>query len=107
MGRGLVVANDGTVPVEMSNPGILVSPIDQAGSFTEHIYLYGPYDRGGHKEVWGGVKIDDLPFDGNVTGGVTLNPSQKAVIWIEFTFEGAETIEEAWITITINHRITV
>ncbi|RLI28623.1 hypothetical protein DRO58_01755 [Candidatus Bathyarchaeota archaeon] len=98
---GLIIANEGTIPVEMGEPGIYIRPLDQSESFNVEIYLYGPYDRGGHTEVWGGVKMEDLPFEGNVTGSIILNPSQKAVVWIEFTFEGDEVIDEARIIITI------
>jgi len=98
---GLIIANEGTIPAEISEPDIYIWPTDQSGGFNVETYLYGPYDRGEHTEVWGGVKMEDLPFEGNVTGSITLNPSQKAVIWIEFTFEGDEVIDEACIIITI------
>ena len=105
---GLLVANDGTVPVKILNPQVLIKPIDLSGNFTVNIYLYGPYSRGDHIEVWGEVDMEDLPFSGSVET-VALNPSQKAVIWIEFIFNGDEevTIEEVQIIVTIRHEIDV
>ncbi len=50
-------------------------------------YFYGPYEQGGHTEVWGYVTINDLPFiPYEDAGTITLDSGKTAVIWIEFTF---------------------
>ena len=105
---GILVANDGTVPVKILNPQVLITPRDLSENFTVNTYLYGPYSRGDHIKIWDEVNMEDLPFNGSVET-VALNPSQKAVIWIKFTFNGDNeiNIEKVWIDIMIRHGVNI
>jgi len=95
---GILIQNDGTIPTSVKEPMIEVVGAD----FTINIYYYGPYDGGNFKEVWGGVKMEDLPFGNSKEAGkITLEPNQKAVIWIEFSYEKSALIDETTIHITI------
>ena len=103
---GLLIQNVGTVPTRVLAPAIAIEAIDGAptGGFEVKEFFYGPYDRGDHKEVWGGVKINDLPFsEWKGPGEVVLWPNQKAVIWVELRYEGELAIDQAIIRITIRH----
>lgn len=91
---GLVMQNQGPLPGKMKPPEYSYDPSDTWGNYFETTeYFYGPYPENtgfGNLEVWGKVKIDEqlLP-DGTVTFTTpstptpfTLNPTEKAVIWI-------------------------
>lgn len=101
---GLIIQNDGTVPTSVEEPNIQINH-NQEG-FTIKTYFYGPYERGEHIEVWGGVKIDDLPFE-PWEDAVNLNPGQKAVIWIEFECISKEELNIVEIQITIDYDLAV
>ncbi|MEM2442973.1 MAG: hypothetical protein QXH97_05910 [Candidatus Bathyarchaeia archaeon] len=76
-------------------------------NFTINIYYYGPYDRGDFGEVWGGVKMEDLPFGNSKEAGkIILEPNQKAVIWIEFSYKKSALIDETTIYITIQYNVS-
>jgi len=91
---GLVMQNQGPLPGKMKSPEYSFDPSDSWGNYfetTEYFYGVYPEDTGfGELEVWGKVKIDDqLLSDGNVDFATpstptpfTLNPTEKAVIWI-------------------------
>lgn len=91
---GLVMQNQGTLPGKIKPP--IYSFEDEYG-FAEYFetseYFYGPYPENtgfGTLEVWGMVEIDkNLKSDGTVTFTTTstptpftLDPTEKAVIWI-------------------------
>ena len=91
---GLVMQNQGPLPGKMKPPEYSYDPSDTWGNYFETTeYFYGPYPENtgfGTLEVWGRAKIDEylLP-DGTVTfitpsvpTPFTLNPTEKAVIWI-------------------------
>lgn len=91
---GLVMQNQGTLPGKIKSPEYIFEDSDGFEDYFETAeYFYGPYPENtgfGTLEVWGKVKIDEqlLP-DGNVTfttpstpTSFTLNPTEKAVIWI-------------------------
>jgi len=91
---GLVMQNQGPLPGKMKPPEYSYDPSDTWGNYFETTeYFYGPYPENtgfGTLEVWGRAKIDEylLP-DGTVTFTTpsvptpfTLNPTEKAVIWI-------------------------
>jgi len=102
---GLIIHNDGTVPTRVEQPTIEIVGAD-IQEFTINTYFYGPYSRGDHTEVWGGVKIDDLPFNGwKGAGEVILEPCQKSVIWMEIKYEGEQNVTEATTYITIKYSI--
>jgi len=100
---GLLIQNVGTVPTRVEAPIVSIEGASVDG-FEVEAFFYGPYDRGDHKEVWGGVKIDDLPFEGfKGPGEVVLWPDQKAVIWIKLEYELDFTADQAVISITIQY----
>jgi len=105
---GLLVVNDGTIPVKILSPQVLIKPIDLNGNFTVNIYLYGPYSSRDYVEAWDGIDAKNLSLEGSVKT-VTLKPSQKAVIWIKFTFNGDNeiNIEEVRIHIMIRHGVNI
>jgi hypothetical protein len=91
---GLVMQNQGPLPGKMKPPEYSYDPSDTWGNYFETTeYFYGPYPENtgfGTLEVWSKVKIDeDLLPDGTATFTTpsvptpfTLNPTEKAVIWI-------------------------
>jgi len=109
---GLVIHNDGTVPTSVEQPLIMfigVNGFEQ--NFTIKAYFYGPYERGGHTEVWKHVTMDDLPFSGwKSPGEIILNPGQTAVVWIEFKFSYTDSdlvINPVQIDITIQYDLAI
>ncbi|MEM4652931.1 MAG: hypothetical protein QW535_02365 [Candidatus Nezhaarchaeales archaeon] len=103
---GLVIQNLGSVPTSVDSPliGINGVEVEHFDVIDVKTYFYGPYDRGDFTAVWGGVKIDDLPFEGSKNPGeVVLMPNQKAVIWIELEYYQESLIDEAVIGITIRY----
>jgi len=103
---GILIQNEGTTPTSVEQPIIEVIGAN-IQDFTINIYYYGPYDRGNFKEVWGGVKMEDLPFKNwKEAGKIILEPNQKAVIWIEFSYENSAVIGETTIYITIQYNIS-
>ena len=108
---GLLIHNDGTVPTSVDEPIIQIIGADNyQQNFIINTYFYGPFERGGHTEVWGRVKMDDLPFTPWKDAGIILNPSQKAVIWIEFEFDSADqelVIDMVEIQIEIQYSLAV
>jgi len=91
---GLVMQNQGTLSGKIKAPVYSFEPSDGWGDYFEtKEYFYGPYPENtgfGTLEVWGKVEIDkQLKKDGTVTFTTpstptpfTLNPTEKAVIWI-------------------------
>ena len=91
---GLVIQNEGTLPGKIKPPEYAFDPSDSWGNYFETTeYFYGPYPENtgfGRLEVWGETKIDEqLKSDGTVTFTTpstptpfTINPTEKAVIWI-------------------------
>lgn len=91
---GLVMQNQGTLPGKIKPPEYSFDPSDSWGNYFETTeYFYGPYPENtgfGTLEVWGRVRIDELLNpDGTVNFTTpstptpfTLNPTEKAVIWI-------------------------
>lgn len=90
---GLVMQNQGVLPGRMKAPVYSYDPPSWEGHFETAEYFYGPYPENtgfGKLEVWGRAKIDEhLLSDGtvlfttpSVPSGFTLDPTEKAVIWI-------------------------
>jgi len=91
---GLVMQNQGTLPGKIKSLEYIFEDSDGFEDYFETAeYFYGPYPENtgfGTLEVWGKVKIDEqLKSDGSVTFTTpstptpfTLNPTEKAVIWI-------------------------
>ena len=114
---GLLVVNDGTVPVKILSPQVSIEPIDLNENFTVNTYLYGPYSSGDHIEAWDGIDTKNLSSYGSVktitlnpVKAVTLKPSQKAVIWIKFTFNGDNEVHDTRkvvLHITIRHGVNI
>ena len=76
---GLVLSNDGSLPVSLANIRIYVNGTEETGEY----YVYGPYRAPGTSGVWGHVDIDDLPFPGYISLPSTpCNPSEKLIAWI-------------------------
>lgn len=102
---GLLIQNVGNIPTTVELPTIWINGAS-IGHFDVKVYFYGPYDRGGFTAVWGGVKINDLPFEGSKgSGDIVLMPNQKAVVWIEFKYDQEALIDETIISITIRYGI--
>jgi len=108
---GLVIHNDGTVPTSVDAPIIQIIGADgYQQNFTINTYFYGPYERGRHTEVWGKVKMDDLPFTPWKEAGIILNPEKTAVIWIEFKFDYTDpelVINPVGIRVTIQYDLVI
>jgi len=109
---GLVIHNDGTVPTSVDEPIIQIIGADgYQQNFTINTYFYGPYERGGHTDVWKNVTMSALPFDGSKDAGVIiLNAGQTAVIWIEFKFNYTNpelVIDHVEIQITIQYDLAI
>ena len=109
---GLVIHNDGTVPTSVDEPIIQIIGADgYQQNFTINTYFYGPYERGGHTDVWKNVTMSALPFDGSKEAGVIiLNAGQTAVIWIEFKFNYTDpelVIDHVEIRITIQYDLAI
>jgi len=91
---GLVMQNQGTLPGKIKPPEYSYDPSDSWGDYFETTeYFYGPYPENtgfGNLETWGKVKINEqLQSNGTVIFTTpstptpfTLNPTEKAVIWI-------------------------
>jgi len=91
---GLVMQNQGTLSGKIKAPAYSFDPPDGWGDYFEtKEYFYGPYPEPtgfGTLEVWGRAEIDkQLKYDGTVTFTTpstptpfTLNPTEKAVMWI-------------------------
>lgn len=102
---GLVIQNVGNIPTTVESPVIRMSSLD-VESFNVEVHVYGPYDRGDFTVVWGGVKIDNLPFEGSKNpGDVVLMPNQKAVVWIGLRYDQELIINEVLISITLQYTI--
>lgn len=91
---GLVIQNQGTLPGKVKPPEIVFEglPILE-DHFATTEYFYGPYPEEtgfGSLEIWGKVVIGEhLKSDGNIAFTTpptptpfTLNPTEKAVVWI-------------------------
>ena len=105
---GLLIQNNGTIPTSVKEPSIHINY--NQNNFTIKTYFYGPYERGEHKEVWGKVKMYNLPFEGWKWADITLNSYQKAVIWIEFEFNCTDqklVVDMIEIQITIQYDLAV
>ena len=108
---GLVIHNDGTVPTSTEQPIIRFTGAEgYEQNFNINTYFYGPYERGGHIEVWGNVQMEDLPFTQWKEAGIILDPGQTAVIWIEFKFNHTDSdliINTVEIDITIQYHLAI
>jgi len=104
---GLVVSNDGSLPVNILAPNVTVGE-----NFTYNAFLYGPFQAPGTSGVWGGVDPcnmynntlsygDPFPSVGSVAQ-VELDPSQKAVIWILVVYEGVASLANTTITVELD-----
>lgn len=109
---GLVITNDGILTANTKTP-IYEYSHDQ-NYFTTDTYFYGPFNGGDFNIVWDGTQIGDLPSPESAhppfatpsqTPPVTLETSQKAVIWTLITFETTDpTIIGETIQISIDCR---
>lgn len=91
---GLAIQNQGPLPGQLKTPEyVFVDDYGFGDYFETEEYFYGPYPENtgfGKLEVWGKAEIDvDLLQDGTVgfetpstPAGFTLDPTQKAVVWI-------------------------
>ncbi|UCE28730.1 MAG: hypothetical protein JSV85_05490 [Candidatus Bathyarchaeota archaeon] len=91
---GLVMQNQGPLPGKMKPPEYSYDPSDTWGNYFETTeYFYGSYPENtgfGTLEVWGRAKLDEeLLSDGTVAfttpptqAPFTLDPTEKAIIWI-------------------------
>jgi hypothetical protein len=91
---GLVMQNQGPLPGQLKPPEYVFEDTYGFQDYFETTeYFYGPYPENtgfGKLEVWGKVEIEeDLLWDGTVTFETpstpvpfTLEPAEKAVIWI-------------------------
>jgi len=96
---GLVIPNDGILPAQVKTPiyKYLLNSINIESYFTNTTYFYGPFDRGDFNTVWDGTQIKDLPPPESTnppfttpppqTPPITLETSQKAIIWTKITFK--------------------
>ncbi|MEM3737485.1 MAG: hypothetical protein QXJ75_05325 [Candidatus Bathyarchaeia archaeon] len=107
---GLLVKNDGTLPVNIIRP--LIKFIPGGNDFTvEETRFYGPYDKAGFKVVWGKVKVNDLnkpPFTTDWKNPpIAADPTQHVVIWIKISYKGTEPLDTAQINITIRDELAI
>ena len=96
---GLVIPNDGILPAQVKTPiyEYLSNSINIESHFTNTTYFYGPFDGGDFNAVWDGTQIEDLPPQESTdppfttpppqTPPITLETSQKAIIWTKIIFE--------------------
>ena len=109
---GLVIHNDGTVPTSTEEPTIQFTGTNSyEQNFNITTYFYGPYDDGDFTEVWAGhINMTNLPFTPWKESGITLNPGQTTVIWIEFKFNCTDpqlVVDPVEIRITIQYELDV
>jgi hypothetical protein len=88
---GLVIHNEGILPTTVKEHTIQITgATGYEQNFTITTYYYGPYNDGEFVVVWGGVKMDDLPFPGNQTLPIPLNPGQTAITWTDLKFNSTD-----------------
>ncbi|MCS7132030.1 MAG: signal peptidase I, partial [Hadesarchaea archaeon] len=87
---GLVIPNDGSMPIGVLRPAVEFSPGEAADDIQVEMYFYGPFSRGDFTDVYAHVKLPPLgpndiapPPPGDVPPPIALDPGQKAVIWIK------------------------
>lgn len=96
---GLVIPNDGIPPAQVKTPiyEYVLNSMNIESCFTNTTYFYGPFDGGDFNAVWDGTQIEDLPPPESTeppftnppqqTPPITLETSQKAIIWTKITFK--------------------
>lgn len=96
---GLVIPNDGMLPAQVKTPiyEYILNSMNIESCFTNTTYFYGPFNRGDFNAVWDGTQIQDLPLPESTDPPfttpppqippVTLETSQKAVIWTKIVFK--------------------
>lgn len=92
---GLVVENNGTVPVTLH--GVTIS---SDGNLSYTAYLYGPLESIGNSGYWGQVNCSELPFDNSVDK-VIVHERDKAIIWLNLNI----TEDTTWIRIELGYTV--
>lgn len=103
---GLVIHNEGTLPVNVKAPTYEFSPDNVENCFEIQTYFYGPYSGGDFTVVYAHVKLPPLepndiapPPPGNVSPPITIDPCQHAVIWIKL--HSTDNLGAVQISITV------
>lgn len=101
---GLLMHNEGTLSLTVKNVSIAFQNAEGIMQyFNVTTYYYGPYPTGTNFNklgVWDGIKIDDIPVEGNVTTPIPLDPCQHAISWTLIQFNATDLQAEGK-TITI------
>ena len=103
---GLVISNDGTLPVEILGPNVSLD-----ANFTYQAFLYGSFKSPGTSGVWGSVDPCDM-YNNTITYGdpfpsigasplVELDPSDKAIVWILVSYTGNKSLDGTTIVIDV------
>jgi len=87
---GLLMHNEGTLPLNVKNVSLTLENVEGIMEyFNITTYYYGPYPTGTNFNqlgAWNGIKIDNIPVDGNVTTPILLDPCQHAISWTLIQF---------------------
>jgi len=89
---GLVLENDGTLPVHLKDVEVWFNSSTE--DFSVKKYYYGPFPPGEKfKEYWSGLKIEEIPPIGDREPPIPLNPNDRTVIWTVIEYSGTEPID--------------
>lgn len=96
---GLLIKNEGTLPLELKNVEITFN-ITGTTNFTTTTYYYGPFPPGTNFNklgAWDGIKFSEVPPDGYKDYQITLDPDDHAITWTTINYNGTQPLN---ITIT-------
>ena len=90
---GLLIKNDGTLPVELKETQITFN-ITDATNFTTTTHYYGPFPPGTNFNFpqWDGIKFNEVPPDCYEYPPIPLDPDDHAITWTIINYNGTQPL---------------
>lgn len=96
---GLLIKNDGTLPLTLKQTQITFNITDTA-NFTIITYHYGPFPPGTNFNFpqWDGISVEEVPPNGHKDPHIPLDPEDHAITWTTINYNGTQPLN---ITLTV------
>lgn len=90
---GLLIKNNGTLPLTLRQTKITFNITDTA-NFTTTTYYCGPFPPGTNFNFpyWDGISFDQVPPDGYKDPPIPLNPEDHAITWTTIDYNGTQPL---------------
>lgn len=90
---GLLIKNDGTLPLTLKQTQITLNITDTT-NFTTTTYYYGSFPPGTNFNFpyWDGISLDQVPPDGYKDPPISLDPDDHAITWTTINYNGTQPL---------------